>query len=406
VAEQISLNDARMLALAGQGLLASTAPKTVLETIDTMGVLQIDSVNVFERAHYMPLFSRLGAYDKAELDTLHGGKNPALIEYWAHEASFVRTENYPLYYYRMEKNQRGTRTSYERWADENREFLDWIKNEIRTRGPLSTSAFEHERAVRKGSWWGWSDVKRALEYMFMYGEVVSGGRESFSRLYALPEQVLSKRIREKSVDPVLARKQLLLKAAGAHGVGTATDLADYFRMNAPFAKTLIAELVEDKKLIEVKVEGWKEKAFALRQTNFDFSSTNSAEQANRTTLLSPFDPLVWFRPRSERLWDFHYRIEIYTPEPKRIFGYYTLPLLHNGRIVGRIDLKNDRQSKTLLVQSAWHEEKIAAKELPTIARDLAAHLREAAAWQGCETIEVKQKGNLSAALLKALRTKP
>jgi uncharacterized protein YcaQ len=177
-------------------------------------------------------------------------------------------------------------------------------------------------------------------------------------------------------------------------------------MNAPFVKTLIAELVEDKKLVEVKVEGWKEKAFALKQTDFDLANTNTTEQANRTTLLSPFDPLVWFRPRSERLWDFHYRIEIYTPEPKRIFGYYTLPLLHNGRIVGRIDLKNDRQSKTLLVQSAWHEEAITTKELPTIARDLAAHLGEVAAWQGCETIEVKQKGNLSAALSKALRTKP
>lgn len=399
MAEQISLNNARMLALAGQGLLESTAPKTVLETIDTLGVLQIDSVNVFERAHYMPLFSRLGAYDKAELDKLHGGKNPALIEYWAHEASFVRTENYTQFGYRMEKNQRGTRTSYERWADENREFLDWIKGEIRTRGPLSTSDFEHERAVRKGSWWGWSDVKRALEYMFMYGELVSGGRESFSRLYALPEQVLPKRIREKAVDPIAARKQLLIKAATAHGVGTAVDLADYFRMNAPFAKTLLNELVEDKKLIEVKVDGWKDKAFAVAGTNLDV-----AETADRTTLLSPFDPLVWFRPRSEKLWNFHYRIEIYTPEPKRIFGYYTLPILHNGEIVGRVDLKNDRQSKTLLVQSAWHEEDFAAKRLPTLARDLAAHLAEAATWQGCERIEVKQKGNLSAALAKAVKT--
>ena len=398
MAEKISLKDARMLALAGQGLLASTAPKTVLETIDTLGVLQIDSVNVFERAHYMPLFSRLGAYDKAELDNLHGGKNPALIEYWAHEASFVRTEHYPLFYYRMEKNQRGTRTSYEKWADENREFLDWIKNEIRNRGPLSSADFEHERAVRKGSWWGWSDVKRALEYMFMYGELVSGGRESFSRLYALPDQVLAKRIREKEVDPISARKQLLVKAATAHGVGTVKDLSDYFRMNAPFAKNLLNELVEEKKLIEVDVEGFNEKAFASKGTNFDIK-----EAPSRTTLLSPFDPLVWFRPRSEKLWDFHYRIEIYTPEPKRIFGYYTLPLLHNGRIVGRIDLKNDRQSKTLLVQSAWHEENIAAKELPTIARDLATHLREVAVWQSCETIEVKQKGNLSAALAKAVK---
>ena len=400
MAEQISLKDARMLALAGQGLLKSTAPKTVLETIDTLGVLQIDSVNVFERAHYMPLFSRLGAYDKAELDNLHGGKNPALIEYWAHEASFVRTEHYPLFGYRMEKNQRGSRTSYERWADDNREFLEWIKNEIRTRGPLSSADFEHERAVRKGSWWGWSDVKRALEYMFMYGEVVSGGRESFSRLYALPEQVLPKRIREKEVDPIAARKQLLIKAAQAHGVGTAVDLADYFRMNASFVKNLLNELVDDKKLIEVQVEGWKDKAFAPKGANLTLS-----DSAERTTLLSPFDPLVWFRPRSERLWHFHYRIEIYTPEPKRIFGYYTLPLLHNGRIVGRIDLKNDRQSKTLLVQSAWHEESIAAKDVPAIARDLAAHLREVAAWQSCERIEAKQKGNLSAALSKALRSK-
>jgi uncharacterized protein YcaQ len=235
--------------------------------------------------------------------------------------------------------------------------------------------------------------------MFMYGELVSGGRESFSRLYALPEQVLPKRIREKVIDPIAARKQLLIKAATAHGIGTAVDLADYFRMNAPFAKTLLNELVEDKKLIEVKVDGWKDKAFAVAGTNLEVR-----EAADRTTLLSPFDPLVWFRPRSERLWNFHYRIEIYTPEPKRIFGYYTLPILHNGEIVGRIDLKNDRQSKTLLVQSAWHEEDFAAKRLPTLARDLAAHLAEAAAWQGCERIEVKQKGSLSAALAKAVKT--
>ncbi len=400
MAEQISLKDARMLALAGQGLLASTAPTTVLETIDTLGVLQIDSVNVFERAHYMPLFSRLGAYDKAELDNLHGGKNPTLIEYWAHEASFVRTEHYPLFGYRMEHNQRGTRTRYEKWAAENREFLDWIKNEIRTRGPLSTSDFEHERAVRKGSWWGWSDVKQALEFMFMYGEVVSGGRESFSRLYALPEQVLPKRIREKEVDPIAARKQLLVRAAAAHGVGTVKDLADYYRMNGVFSKTLIKELVEEKKLIEVDIEGYSEKAYAAKGANFDVT-----DEATRTTLLSPFDPLVWFRPRSEKLWDFHYRIEIYTPEPKRIFGYYTLPLLWNDRIAGRIDLKNDRQSKTLLVQSAWHEDDISAKQLPALAKDLAAHLRDVAKWQGCETIEAKQKGNLAAALSKTLKAK-
>jgi uncharacterized protein YcaQ len=395
VTETISVQEARLLALAGQGLHQDTAPTSVLDTIDIMGVLQIDSVNVFERAHYMPLFSRLGVYDKAELDKLHGGKNPTLVEYWAHEASFIRTEHYPLFGFRQEYNQRGNRARYEQWLIENNEFLDWIKNELRTRGPLSSADFEHERAIRKGSWWGWSDVKRALEYMFMYGDVVSGGRASFARLYALPEQVLPKKVLSKQIDSVQARKQLLLKAATAHGVGTVKDLADYFRMTTPSAKTLIQELVEDKKLFEVHVDGWKEPAYAVKGTQLKVP-----ELSDRTTLLSPFDPLVWFRPRTERLWDFHYRIEIYTPEPKRIFGYYTLPLLWNGRIVGRIDLKNDRHSKTLLVQSAWHEESLLVKEVPALARDLAAHLREVALWQGCESIEIKPKGNLSAALVK------
>ncbi|MFM2321816.1 MAG: hypothetical protein RL612_963, partial [Actinomycetota bacterium] len=347
----------------------------------------------FERAHYMPLYSRLGAYDKTELDNLHGGKNPTLLEYWAHEASFIRTEHYPLFGYRMEHNQRGSRVRYEKWAAENRQFLDWIKNEIRTRGPLAGGDFEHERAERKGSWWGWSDVKRALEFMFMYGEVVSGGRQGFNRLYALPEQVLPAKVRNKTVDPIDSRKRLLLKAAKAHGVGTASDLADYFRMNGPLAKKLLHELVEDKKLEVAEVEGWKEKAFMLPETKVP------KEKANRTTLLSPFDPLVWFRPRAERLWDFHYRIEIYTPEPKRVFGYYSLPILWNGQIAGRIDLKNDRQSKTLLVQSAWHEPNI---DPTALAQDLAKHLAQTAKWQGCQDIQLKKKGNLSAALSKTL----
>ena len=392
--EQISLKQARLLALAGQGLLKSTAPTSVLETIDTMGVLQIDSVNVFERAHYLPLYSRLGAYDKAELDNLHGGKNPTLLEYWAHEASFIRTEHYPLFNFRVDYNQRGSRARWEKWSQENREFLDSIKAEIKNRGPLSTSAFEHERAERKGAWWGWSDVKHALEYMFMYGELVSGGREGFSRLYALPEQVLPKKIQNQNPDQDSARKELLLRAAKSHGVATIKDLADYYRQLTPRVKPLIEELVDEEKLIPVKVEGWNEKAFVLPETNLQLK-----EKPTKTTLLSPFDPLVWFRPRTERLWDFHYRIEIYTPEPKRVFGYYSLPVLWNGIIAGRVDLKNDRQSQTLLVQSAWHEPNL---DPTALAKDLSKHLVATAKWQGCASIEVKQKGNLSAALSKLL----
>lgn len=401
-----------MLALHAQGLHESSAPRSVLETIDRMGVLQIDSVNVFERAHYMPLFSRLGPYDKAELDELHGGKNPVLIEYWAHEASFIRTEHYPLFGFRQEYNQRGSRTRYEEWAKKNREFLDWIKGEIRERGPLSTSDFEHERAERKGSWWGWSDVKTALEYMFMYGELVSGGRDGFSRLYALPEQVLPKKVLTKQVDPLEARKQLLVRAAEALGVATSKDIADYFRQVHARIKPLFEELVAKGKLIPVTVEGWKETAYIASTLDLD-AALAAATPTKRTTLLSPFDPLVWFRDRTERLWNFYYRIEIYTPEPKRIYGYYTLPILWRGMIVGRIDLKNDRQSKTLLVQSAWHEDfgsaadvkakmALGVKDLPALATDLAKHLRQIAKWQDCYSIEVKKKGNLATALLAAL----
>ena len=402
-----------MLALHATGLHESSAPSSVLETIDRLGVLQIDSVNVFERAHYMPLYSRLGAYDKAELDDLHGGKHPVLIEYWAHEASFIRTEHYPLFGFRQEYNQRGTRERYEKWAAENREFLDWIKQEIRTRGPLSQSDFEHERGERKDSWWGWSDVKRALEYMFMYGEVVSGGRDGFSRLYALPEQVLPKKVMAKEVDPKVARKQLLVKSAEALGVATGKDLADYFRQNYVKIKPLLAELVAEKKLVLAEVEGWKEPAYIPASLDV-IATVAEVGKSSRTTLLSPFDPLVWFRDRAERLWNFNYRIEIYTPEPKRVFGYYSLPLLWRGKVVGRIDLKNDRQSKTLLVQSAWHEHfgsasevkaglALGEKDIPALAKDLAKHLKDVAKWQGCKTIEVKQKGNLSAALAAQVR---
>lgn len=393
MSEQLTLSQARLLALAGQGLTKATKPASVLETVDTMGVLQIDSVNVFERAHYLPLYSRLGPYEKSELDNLHGGKHPALLEYWAHEASFIRTEDYPLFNFRMESNQRGSRSRWENWAQENREFLDWIKNEIRTRGPLATSDFEHERAERKGSWWGWSDVKHALEYMFMYGELVSGGREGFTRLYALPEQVLPKKLITKSIEQNKARKTLLLRAAKSSGVATAKDLADYYRQLMPIVKPLIQELVAERKLIETKVEGWKEIAYLLPET------TVPKEKPSKTTLLSPFDPLVWFRPRTERLWDFHYRIEIYTPEPKRIYGYYTLPILWNGKIAGRIDLKNDRQNRALLIQSAWHEPQI---DPAALALDLSNHLSQTAKWQGCNDIQLKKKGNLAAALSKTI----
>jgi uncharacterized protein YcaQ len=386
----LSAKEARLLALYACGL-DGRQDKTVLDVITRFGMLQIDSVNVFERAHYMPLFSRLGAFDKNELDGLTGGKNPTLIEYWAHQASFIKTEDFPLFGWRMQwyKDRAAKPESFE---NEHKKLISWIKAELAAKGPMTAAQFEHEENKRKGSWWGWSNVKTALERKIDQGEIIAAGRTNFSRIYALPEQILPKKILNKTVDHHTAQMNLFGNAAKLMGVGTVRDIANVYCIYPSDAKPIVADLVELGIVKEVTVEGWKEKAYLHKDFfNFDFKQI----KPSLTTVLSPFDPLTWQRERALRIFNFDYKIEIYTPEPKRIYGYYSLPTLHKDKLIARIDLKSDRQNKTLLVQSAWHEKDLSAKEVQVSAKAVTKHLIEVRNWQGLEDIQAKGKGNFN-----------
>jgi uncharacterized protein YcaQ len=385
VKPQLSLSnaEARALSLNALGFI-DTKPTSVLEVFDRTNLLQVDSVNVFERAHYLPLFSRLGRYDKSELDELTGGFNPKLIEYWAHEASIIKTDELPLFHWRMSDNR------YHNWS----ETLGlWITSELKARGPLTTSDFEHPEHSRKGAWWGWSDVKQTLERMFYCGALVSGGRNKFKRIYALPEQVLPSSLLENPPSATEAQKDLLVKAAVSLGVGTKKDLADYFRLKSKDVVTHFDELVEEGRLNRVSVDGWKELAYVSPQADL------SPKAHKGTTVLSPFDPICWNRDRTSRLFGFDYKIEIYVPAEKRKFGYYSLPVLHNGQLIARLDLKSNRQENTLQVKSSWAEDSRVA-DFPV--KEVSNHLRQLADWQGLRSIEIADTGNISLELVTDL----
>ena len=372
--------EAKAIALNALGFV-NNKPRNVLEVFDRTNLLQVDSVNVFERAHYMPLFSRLGNYDKNELDDLMGGFNPKLIEYWAHEASIIKTDELPLFHWRMNDNR------YNNWDEK---LGAMITDELRTRGPLTTSDFEHPDHERKGPWWGWSDVKRTLEQMFYCGAVVSGGRTKFKRIYALPEQVLPSAMMENPPSKDDAHKELLLKSANSLGVADQKDLADYFRLRSTQITHLLQELVEDGKLLTAQIPGWKTPGYLLPSTNLNPGNHKG------TTILSPFDPVCWNRDRTSRIFGFDYKIEIYVPENLRKFGYYSLPLLHNGDLVARLDLKSNRQEKTLQVKSSWAEETRVSK-FPVAA--VAKHLQQVAKWQSLAAVEIANKGNVALELV-------
>jgi uncharacterized protein YcaQ len=417
--EQLSLKDARALVINAQGLAAkpSRAEKQngPLGVIDRLSLLQLDSVNVFERAHYMPVFSRIGAYDKSILDDASSpmtetGEQAKLIEYWAHEAAWVKTEDLPLHRFRMDWYRYGTddrRYGKSGWVAiqaEHGPLIDWIRDELRSRGPLTISEIEHDQNKRKGAWWGWSDVKTCLERMFLVGEVVSAGRENFSRRYGLPEQVLTGETLARMLDPKPDYDQnlrtLIERAAKAEGVATVKDLADFVRLRIDKVAPRVEELVDLGILVPFEVEGFKDLAYMHR----DWQSTTAQQElakAKHVTLLSPFDPLTRNRDRAIRLFDFDYKIEIYVPEPKRVYGYYTLPLLQNGNLVGRIDLKSERKTRELLVQSAWHELDLKPSAVDGLANDLANHLKTVATWQGLTSTVIAEKGNLAPALKSA-----
>lgn len=388
---------ARRIAVAAQGF-GRPRPTTVGTrqlnlAIERLGLLQLDSVNVFERSHYLPIAARLGPYDKALLDRLTFSRTSSYIEYWAHEAAIIPVESWPLLRFRMQRFRDKSAAETDGWAASNRPMLDWLLAELADKGPLPASAIEHDATKRVGPWWGWSDVKTGLETLFRWGDVVSAGRTRFERTYALPRQILSEEIIDRVVDRVDAHRELVHRSVAAHGIGTASDLADYFRLSVAETVAALRDLEDAGIVRQVEVPGWRRPAWL-------HTAARIPRRIVATALLSPFDPVVWERDRAERMFGFRYRIEIYTPAPKRIFGYYSLPILLDDALVGRIDLKSDRRNGVLRVQSAWNE----ACPHPDAAVRLAPLLRETAAWQGLDDIEVVDRGSLARAVAAELDT--
>ena len=390
----MSAAQARRIALAAQGFgqnyPADVGTRQLNLVLDRIGLVQLDSVNVFERSHYLPLFARLGAYDKSLLDRLVFGRYSDYLEYWAHEAAIIPAETWPLYRWRMDAN-RARYSTPGSWVAENGPMLDWLRAELTDRGAVAASEIEHDSGKGAGGWWGWSEVKTGLEWLFRFGEAVSAGRSRFERRYALASSALPSALFEREVPRSDAIRELLLLSARAHGIGILADFADYYRIKSEPARAAVHELVDAGELLPVTVEGWNRPAYLHRDARIP-------RRVEATALLSPFDPVVWERRRAERMFGFHYRIEIYTPAPKRIFGYYTLPLLIDDRLVGRVDLKSDRQNRVLRVQSSWTE----VDAPPETAARLAPLLRETAAWQGLDAIEVMGRGNLAGAVAAEL----
>lgn len=383
---------ARRVALAASGFgRAATAAGTrqLNLLLRRLGVLQLDSVNVFERSHYLIPFARMGPYDRGLLDRLTFRRNAPYIEYWAHVAALIPVNDWPLFRWRMKRYSESREFE---WFDERAEIMTWLLKELEHNGPMRASQIEHDANQRRGPWWGWSDVKIGLEILFRRGRVVSAGRERFERVYGLPQHVLPHDVLATEIGEADAQRRLIEQAAVALGVATEADLADYYRMGRADTKARVADLVEAGILNPVTVPGWKDRAYLHRDTRVP-------RKMQTTALLSPFDPIVWERRRAERMFGFHYRIEIYTPEPKRQYGYYTLPVLIDDDIAGRIDLKSDRRESVLRVQSAWVEE---GRDPRAVTERILPVLRQAAAWQGLDTVSVAGRGTLSPALAAAL----
>ena len=376
--DSLSIADARRIALAAQGF-DTARPKTkatqrhVDALISRLGVIQIDSVNVLVRSQELPLFSRLGNHNRNAIPKATEAQK--LFEYWGHEAAHLPVDLHPLFRWKMEAARLGKAKHWglTSFYEENKAFVKRTLKHVATNGP-TTSRELSTRTEKKGTWWDWDEAKVALEYLFLTGQLMSRGRGTdFARIYDTPERVLPEDVLNAPTPSEHdARKQLLVRSAIAQGVATASDLADYYRQKPTTVKPLIVELVAEGELHEVAVEGWTEKAFVHRNAKLP-------KQLHATALLSPFDSLVWCRPRNERLFNFHYRIEIYTPKEKRKFGYYVLPFMMDSQMVGRVDLKADRANAQLLALSVHTEKGIKRSEINDA---LSVELDAMAAWLG------------------------
>ncbi len=394
--ESLSTAQARRITLAAQGFLDKRhdppTMRTLARTVERTGVLQIDSVNVLARAHYMPLFSRMGPY---EVELLHRASSEAprrLVEYWAHVAAYMPVDLWPAMRPRM---QRFAVKGHEWGMQHNPDLAASLLAEVRADGAKTARDLDEGLPRKKEHWgWNWSDTKIALEYLFLAGELAVARRNGqFERIYDLPERVLPAAVLDApELDDENASLELVRRAARSHGVATTKELADYYRMGVAGTQLAVDRLVDAGELVEVAVEGSKRRAFL-------HSSARVPRTARARALLSPFDPIVWHRDRTEHLFDFFYRIEIYVPEPKRVHGYYVLPFLLGDRIVARVDLKADRAGHALAVKGAYAEPGAPAET----AAELAAELRLMAVWLGLDDVTVDARGDLAAALSGEVR---
>jgi len=387
--DKISLRTARRIALGAQGFTdprPGGAPdrRHLARVLSRTGLLQIDSVSAVVRAHYMPLYSRLGPYPLSLLDNAAVTRKRTVFEYWAHEASFLPVETWPLVRWRMQRAEQGEEMylGLAKWGRERSGMIEEIYKQVAERGPIAASDIEGHKG--NGGWWGWSEAKHAFEWLFWAGRITTAYRRGFERYYDLPERVLPQAVLDLPVPSVEdAHRELLRVSARAHGIATYGDLRDYFRLAPGDTKDRIEELVEMGELLPVSVEGWDRTAYLHKDARFP-------RRIEARALLAPFDPVVFERTRTEKLFNFRYRIEIYTPAEKRQYGYYVLPFLLGDQIVARVDLRADRPASVLRVHAAYAE----PNAPPETAAQLFEELKQMQGWLGQERIEVTPAGDL------------
>jgi uncharacterized protein len=402
--ESLSVSQARRITLAAQGFTdakpgGATDMRHLRRVLRRLHLIQMDSVNVLQRAHFMPLYSRLGPYPVELLDRAAYRKPRELFEFWGHEASLITTDLQPLFRWRMERAADFAWGSMVRVVKEQPDLVRWVLDEVRGRGPITAAEIEHDSPRSKDNWgWNWSVVKQALEWLFYTGQVTAAERTtSFARRYDLPERVLPAAVLNAPTpaypDAIRALTEL---SARALGVAAEPELRDYFRLPVEGFKQAVGELVDDRVLLPVTVKGWRHPAYLHAEAKIP-------RWVRAATLISPFDPLIWERGRTERLFDLAYRIEIYVPAPQRLYGYYVLPFLLGDQFAARVDLKADRKAGVLRIPAAWLEP---AADQDETAAALALELHRLAGWLGLEAVERPERGDFAGPLSAALAGVP
>ncbi|MGM7643291.1 MULTISPECIES: DNA glycosylase AlkZ-like family protein [unclassified Nocardia] len=388
---------ARRIALAAQGFgkrrPANPKRRAILDVVARTRLLQLDSVSAVVRAHYAPVFSRIGPYDRTLLDGAAWSDSPrarrGLVEYWAHEAALIPVADWPLMRWRMAEYEHGRWAGMRKAAERNPTLGKDILDVVTEVGAASAREIERhlelDKPRPKGTWWNLSDTKLICEQLFAAGELSTARRVGFTRHYDLTERVVPADIREREIAEADAVRELVRRASRALGIATEPDLRDYYRLHRRQSAPAIAELVDAGELVPVDVDGWDAPAYLHPEASIPRRITGAA-------LLCPFDPLIFFRPRTQRIFDFHYRIEIYTPEPQRVHGYYVFPFLLDGKLVGRVDLRAERATGRLLAPAAFAEPGHATAET---AHALRGALREMADWLELDEVVIGERGDLA-----------